>query len=81
VFLTFELDGASTSFQSYGEVRGSLLNQFSMDHYIDPISNENYLRVATTTWARWSIVDSEWQQTEESESIGKFNTIDLIICF
>lgn len=69
VFLTFELDGASTSFQSYGEVRGSLLNQFSMDHYIDPISNENYLRVATTTWARWSFVDSEWQQTEESESI------------
>jgi hypothetical protein len=69
VFLTFELNGASTSLQSYGEVKGSLLNQFSMDHYVDPISNEDYLRVATTTWARWSLVDSEWQQTEESESI------------
>lgn len=75
VFLAFELDGASTSFQSYGDVRGSLLNQFSMDHYVDPISNEDYLRVATTTWARWSFVDDEWQQTEESESIGEFSIL------
>jgi hypothetical protein len=77
VFLAFKLDGASASFQSYGDVRGSLLNQFSMDHYVDPISNEDYLRVATTTWARWSFVDDEWQQTEESESIGEFSILDF----
>lgn len=72
VFLTFELDGASSAFHSVGSVKGSLLNQFSMDHYIDPNTQENYLRVATTSWARWGLVGSDWQAIEESESIGKF---------
>lgn len=69
VFLAFELDGASSSFHSFGSVKGSLLNQFSMDHYVDLNTNEDYLRVATTTWARWGLVGSDWQAIEESESV------------
>ena len=43
--------------QSVGDVPGSLLNHFSMDHHSDLEMGGDYLRVATTTWARWVLVD------------------------
>ncbi|GAB1475590.1 hypothetical protein MASR2M70_04220 [Bacillota bacterium] len=40
----FSIDGMNIGYAGSGEVRGSLLNQFSMDEF------EGNLRVATTTW-------------------------------
>lgn len=67
LLFSFKLHQATSTPQTIGEVPGSLLNQFSMDH-ITTDTNEDYLRVATTTWARWAEVDDEWTQTEESTS-------------
>jgi uncharacterized secreted protein with C-terminal beta-propeller domain len=40
-----------------------------MDHYFDEKTQEDYLRVATTSWGRWGLVnDSVWGQVEHSES-------------
>lgn len=69
VFLVFDLEEASSTPSSVGDVPGSLLNQFSMDHYYDPSTDTDYLRVATTTWGRFGLVDGVWQQTELSESL------------
>jgi hypothetical protein len=68
VFLVYSFDGGSTTPDAVGEVPGSLLNQFSMDHYYDAASGENYLRVATTSWGKWGMVDGTWGQTSVSES-------------
>jgi hypothetical protein len=43
--------------QSVEDVPGSLLNHFSMDHHSDLEMGGDYLRVASTTWARWVLVD------------------------
>jgi len=45
-----------------------LLNQFSMDHYFDESYQADVFRVATTTWAKWGLVDDMWTQTTSSES-------------
>ena len=68
ILLVYDLQNDTSVPESVGDVPGSLLNQFSMDHYYDAVTNEDYLRVATTTWGRWGIVDDFWQQTEVSES-------------
>jgi inhibitor of cysteine peptidase len=39
-----------------------------MDHYFDSDENEDYLRVATTTWGRWGLIDDIWQQLIVSEN-------------
>mmetsp|Transcript_13819 Transcript_13819/g.20588 ORF Transcript_13819/g.20588 Transcript_13819/m.20588 type:complete len:1015 (+) Transcript_13819:152-3196(+) len=68
IFLVYDIvnGGSTTSPSAVGRVPGSLLNQFSMDHYVD--GDVDYLRVATTTWGQWGVVDDIWQQTETSES-------------
>jgi len=66
VLFAFSLNGDESKAVSIGLVPGSLLNQFSMDHY--SYGDADYLRVATTSWARWSIVGDSWGQTEESSS-------------
>jgi hypothetical protein len=69
VFIVFNLDTDTSTPESVGDVPGSLLNQFSMDHYFDENTQEDYLRVATTSWGRWGLVnDSVWGQVELSES-------------
>jgi len=68
IFLVYDIvnGGSTTSPSAVGRVPGSLLNQFSMDHYVD--GDVDYLRVATTTWGQWGLVDDVWQQTQTSES-------------
>jgi len=66
VLFAFSLNGAESKAVSIGVVPGSLLNQFSMDHY--SYGDADYLRVATTSWARWNMVGDSWGQTEESSS-------------
>lgn len=68
--IAYHLNNDTSQAVAIGTVPGYLLNQFSMDHYSDPNTQEDYLRVATTTWERWGW-DSEtrnWVQVEESES-------------
>jgi len=66
VLFAFSLDGGESKAVSIGVVPGSLLNQFSMDHY--SYGDADYLRVATTSWGRWDVVDGIWGQVEESSS-------------
>jgi len=68
VLLVYGLNGDSSIPEAVGEVPGSLLNQFSMDHYYDANTAEDYLRVATTSWGKWGYVDGSWKQIETSES-------------
>ena len=76
VLLVYGLEDGSATPEAIGEVPGSLLNQFSMDHYYhgsDSGSDVNgkegdYLRIATTTWAKWGYVNGTYQQTETSQS-------------
>jgi hypothetical protein len=67
LLFTYDLEEASSTPGSIGVVPGSLLNQFSMDHYVGD-DGEDYLRVATTTWAKWGFLGENegWGQTEES---------------
>lgn len=67
LLFTYDFDEASSTPESIGVVPGSLLNQFSMDHYIAEDGND-YLRVATTTWAKWGYLGEKegWGQIEES---------------
>ncbi|MFS1517484.1 beta-propeller domain-containing protein [Bacillus sp. SCS-151] len=44
----FSIDGSDVKFYSYGEVPGTVLNQFSMDEA------EGYFRIATTSGQVWS---------------------------
>lgn len=66
VLLVYGLEEDSSIPQAVGEVPGSLLNQFSMDH--NKVDDVDYLRVATTSWAKWGLVNGTWGQTESSES-------------
>ncbi len=69
VFLVYDFKNNGTEASAIGGVPGSLLNQFSMDHFSDTDNEEDYLRVATTSWARWGFDESgAWQQTDESQS-------------
>jgi hypothetical protein len=69
ILLVYNLFQGTSTPESIGDVNGSLLNQFSMDHYTDPNTDEEYLRVATTSWARWGLVDGgDWGQVQVSES-------------
>lgn len=68
VLLVYNLNNDTSVPKYVGEVPGSILNQFSMDHYFDSDENEDYLRVATTTWARWELVDDAWTQVSVSEN-------------
>lgn len=68
VLLVFNLENDTSIPESVGDVPGSLLNQFSMDHYFDENTQEDYLRVATTSWGRWGMVGDVWEQVELSES-------------
>ncbi len=66
VLFAFDLSSGKAVADSVGEVPGSVLNQFSMDHHKYDNDGEDYIRVATTTWAQFGIVDDTWTQTEES---------------
>lgn len=69
IFLVYDFKNNATEATAIGDVPGSLLNQFSMDHSIDDDTEDGHLRVATTSWARWGMADDgSWQQTDESES-------------
>ena len=68
VLLVYNLENNTSVPKYVGEVPGSILNQFSMDHYFDSDENEDYLRVATTTWGRWGLIDDIWQQLVVSEN-------------
>jgi hypothetical protein len=58
VLLVYNLENNTSVPKYVGEVPGSaILNQFLMDHYFDSDENEDYLRVATTTWGRWGLID------------------------
>jgi len=68
ILLVYDLDGTTSTPMSIGDVPGSLLNQFSMDHAI--VDGVDYLRVATTSWGKWGWIEDEerWGQTVLSES-------------
>jgi inhibitor of cysteine peptidase len=68
VLLVYNLENNTSVPKYVGEVPGSILNQFSMDHYFDSDENEDYLRVATTTSGRWGLIDDIWQQLIVSEN-------------
>ncbi|KAG7353414.1 beta propeller domain containing protein [Nitzschia inconspicua] len=55
IFLGFRLDGASSTFSVFGSVPGSLLSQFSVDFYQDPVSGEEFIRAATTINTNWGM--------------------------
>lgn len=69
VFVALDLVDDTSTPHSIGEVPGSLLNQFSMDHWKDD-AGVDYFRVATTSWATWGFDEStsRWTQIEESSS-------------
>lgn len=67
VLLAFDLESGKAIAHSVGEVPGSVLNQFSMDHYKYE-DGHDYIRVATTTWAQFAMVDDLWTQTSESSN-------------
>lgn len=64
MLLAFDLHNGTAIASSVGEVPGSVLNQFSMDHYNQ--NGHDYVRVATTTWAQFGVFNDTWQQTSES---------------
>lgn len=72
VLFAFDISDGVAVAHSVGEVPGSVLNQFSMDHF--DYNNDKgdddheYIRVATTTWAQFSIVDGLWTQTTQSSN-------------
>mmetsp|Transcript_4750 Transcript_4750/g.6989 ORF Transcript_4750/g.6989 Transcript_4750/m.6989 type:complete len:770 (+) Transcript_4750:95-2404(+) len=67
VLFAFDLIGGKAVAHSVGEVPGSVLNQFSMDHMkYDNFDDSDYIRVATTTWAQFGLVDDVWTQIEDS---------------
>ncbi|GFH50222.1 hypothetical protein CTEN210_06698 [Chaetoceros tenuissimus] len=68
ILLVYDLDGTTSTPISIGDVPGSLLNQFSMDHAL--VDGVDYLRVATTSWGKWGWIEEEerWGQTVLSES-------------
>jgi uncharacterized secreted protein with C-terminal beta-propeller domain len=68
ILLVYDLQNATSVPFAVGDVPGSLLNQFSMDHYYEPSSGQDYLRIATTSWGRWGAVDDLWRQIQTSES-------------
>ena len=71
----FALDGTDVSFLASSEVKGSLLNQFSMDEY------NGYFRIATTEGLAWNeaspsknhlfILDGGMQQVGSVEDLAK----------
>ncbi|HSJ38054.1 MAG TPA: beta-propeller domain-containing protein [Planococcus sp. (in: firmicutes)] len=71
----FALDGTDVSFLASSEVKGSLLNQFSMDEY------NGYFRIATTEGLSWDeaspsknhlfILDGGMQQVGSVEDLAK----------
>jgi Beta propeller domain len=60
------LDGPSSNATSLGTVPGYILNQFSIDHTVQ--DGENYLRVASTTFAQWAEVNGAWVESTNSTS-------------
>jgi len=61
--LTFELnaDGSAPSGRAIGRVPGYVLNQFSLDEH------KGYLRVATTTNAKWGCLDQTMKEEAEDD--------------
>ncbi len=68
VLLAFDLKDGMAVAHSVGEVPGSVLNQFSIDHYTYNDDAEDYIRIATTNWAQFGFVNDEWIQTLESSN-------------
>lgn len=68
VLLVYDLLNNTAIPRNVGQVPGSILNQFSMDHYYDSDGDEDYIRVATTTWGRWGIEGNVWKQLEVTEN-------------
>ena len=66
VVLAFDLSDGIAVAHSVGEVPGSVLNQFSIDHHTYNDDSEDYIRIATTKWAQFGFVDDQWIQTVES---------------
>ncbi len=67
VLFAFDLVGGKAIAHSVGEVPGSVLNQFSLDHFkYDDFDGSDCIRVATTTWAQFGLVNDVWTQTLES---------------
>jgi len=67
----FSIDGASVVPSAAGSVEGYLLNQFSMDR------QDNYLRVASATPAKWSYNADEGTFDEQTLSENQVTILDL----
>lgn len=72
--VSLTMEGPRSQFHSVGYVRGSVLNQFSIDHHTDSASSSEYLRVATTTWGAWTPNGHYWKQVQKSNNYGKLHT-------
>jgi len=68
ILFAFGLNQSKSIAESIGVVPGSLLNQFSMDHYRYSDEGPDYLRVATTSWGSWGLRNDIWTETELSSS-------------
>ena len=49
----FGIKGKDITFKASGNVRGHVLNKYSMDEYLEMNLNKNYFRIATTKSAIW----------------------------
>lgn len=70
--IKFSLNGMKVGYAGSGEVKGYLLNQFSMDEY------EGHLRVATTTWEQGNglyVLDKFLNITGSVEGLAKGENI------
>jgi uncharacterized secreted protein with C-terminal beta-propeller domain len=64
--ISYKLDGPTSNATSLGTVPGYILNQFSIDHAVQ--DGENFLRVASTTFAQWAEINGDWIQNTNSTS-------------
>lgn len=73
--LTYRLVGPATYFLALGRAPGRVLNQFSMDFH--ETSGVDYLRVATTTDARWEWDDEADEQVQVRNSTNQVTILKL----
>lgn len=75
--ISLTLDGPQSQFHSNGIVRGSALNQTSINLGTSALNSSfEYLRIATTTRGRWIFDGQFWKQNDESNNHVSVLTIN-----
>lgn len=65
----FAVKGTDVDYVAKGEVKGNILNQFSMDEY------KNHFRIATTVWSEKGLSNRVYVLNEAMEIVGRLENI------